>query len=56
MNLEIVERNSRKFVRVPIGQYNQVLEELEMLEDIRNFEEAKAIAEALEPDVYLIAS
>ena len=37
MNLETVEKNGQKFVLVPIEQYNQLLEELEMLEDIRDF-------------------
>ena len=45
MNLETVEKNGQKFVLVPIEQYNQVLEELEMLEDIRDFREAKALDE-----------
>ena len=45
MNLETVEKNGQKFVLVPIEQYNQVLEELEMLEDIRDFQEAKALDE-----------
>jgi DNA-binding XRE family transcriptional regulator len=45
MNLETVEKNGQKFVLVPIEQYNQVLEELEMLEDIRDFEEAEAADE-----------
>ena len=45
MNLETVEKNGQKFVLVPIEQYNQVLEELEMLEDVRDFREAKALDE-----------
>ena len=45
MNLETVEKNGQKFVLVPIEQYNQVREELEMLEDIRDFEEAEAVDE-----------
>ena len=45
MNLETVEKNGQKFVLVPIEQYNQLLEELEMLEDIRDFREAKALDE-----------
>ena len=49
MNLETVERNGQKFVLVPIERYNQVLEELEMLEDIRDFEEAKAVDEEAFP-------
>ena len=42
MNLETVERNSRKFVLVPIEQYNQSVKTL------------KAIAEALEVDLMSI--
>ena len=49
MNLETVERNGQKFVLVPIEQYNRVLEDLEMLEDIRDFEEVKALDEETFP-------
>ena len=37
MNLETIERNSQKFVLVPIEQYDQLLADLEMLKDIRDF-------------------
>lgn len=42
MNLETLERNGQTFVLVPIEQYNQALEDLEMLEDIRDFERVKS--------------
>lgn len=45
MNLETVERNSQKFVLVPIEQYNQLLADLEMLKDVRDFRTAKAVDE-----------
>ena len=43
MNLETIERNGQKFVLVPIEKYNRVLEDLEMLEDIRDFERVKTL-------------
>ena len=49
MNLETIERNGQKFVLVPIDQYNRVLEELEMLEDNRDFEGIKAVDEEAFP-------
>ena len=49
MNLETVERNSQKFVLVPIEQYNQLLADLEMLKDIRDFRGAKAVDEETFP-------
>ena len=49
MDLEIIERDSRKFVLVPIEQYNQVLEDLETLEDIRDFEIVKNLDEEAFP-------
>lgn len=45
MNLETVERNSQKFVLVPIEQYNQLLADLEMLKDVHDFRAAKAVDE-----------
>ena len=42
MNLETVERNSQKFVLVPIEQYDQLLADLEMLKDVHDFRGAKA--------------
>lgn len=39
-----VEREGQKLVSI-LAQYNQILEELEMLEDIRDFREAKAVDE-----------
>ena len=49
MNLETVERNSQKFVLVPIEQYNQLLADLEMLKDVHDFRAAKAIDEETFP-------
>ena len=49
MNLETVERNNRKFVLVPIERYNQLLADLEMLKDIRDFRSAKAVDEETFP-------
>ena len=50
MNFEIVEKNSQKFVLVPIEQYNQFLADIEMLRDIRDFRGVKAIDEETFPD------
>ena len=49
MNLETIERNGQKFVLVPVEQYNQVLEDLEVLEDIRDFERVKTLDEEAFP-------
>ena len=49
MNLETIERNSQKFVLVPIEQYNQLLADMEMLRDIRDFRQAKAANEEIFP-------
>ena len=49
MNFETIERNGQKFVLVPIERYPHVLEDLEMLEDIRDFEEVKALDEETFP-------
>ena len=49
MNLETIERNGQKFVLVPIEQYNQALEDLETLEDIREFERVKTLDEEAFP-------
>ena len=49
MNLETIERNGQKFVLVPIEQYNRVLENLEVLEDFRDFERIKALDEEAFP-------
>ena len=49
MNLETVERNGQKFVLVPVEQYNQLLEDLEMLRDIRDFRGGKAVDEETFP-------
>ena len=49
MNFETVERNSQKFVLVPIEQYNQLLSDIEMLKDIRDFRSAKAVDEETFP-------
>ena len=50
MNLEIIEKNSQKFVLVPVEQYNQFLADLEMLKDVRDFREAKVVDEETFPD------
>ena len=49
MNFETVERNNQKFVLVPIEQYNQLLADLEMLRDIRDFRAAKTVDEETFP-------
>ena len=49
MNFETVERNSQKFVLVPIEQYNQLLANLEMLKDVHDFRSAKAVDEETFP-------
>lgn len=49
MNLETVERNSQKFVLVPIEQYNQLLADIEMLKDVHDFRGAKAVDEETFP-------
>jgi len=53
MNLETIERNWQKFVLVPIDQYNRILEELEMLEDNRDFERIKALDEEAFPSAVI---
>ena len=50
MSFEIIEKNSQKFVLVPVEQYNQFLADLEMLKDVRDFREAKAVDEETFPD------
>ena len=50
MNFEIIEKNSQKFVLVPVEQYNQFLADLEMLRDVRDFRGAKAVDEETFPD------
>ena len=50
MNVEIIEKKSQKFVLVPVEQYNQFLADLEMLKDVRDFREAKAVDEETFPD------
>ena len=50
MNFEIIEKNSQKFVLVPVEQYNQFLADLEMLKDVRDFREAKTVDEETFPD------
>ena len=49
MNLETVEKNSQKFVLVPIEEYNQLLADLEMLKDIRDFRSVKVVDEETFP-------
>ncbi|RKU11717.1 XRE family transcriptional regulator [Candidatus Poribacteria bacterium] len=49
MNFETVERNNQKFVLVPIEQYNQLLADIEMLKDVRDFRGAKAVDEETFP-------
>ena len=41
MNVETVERQGVEYVLVPRVQYDQLLEDAEMLRDIREFREAK---------------
>ena len=45
MNVETVERQGMEYVLVPREQYNRLLEDAEMLRDIREFREAKAADE-----------
>ncbi len=49
MNIETVERQGEEYVLVPREQYNQLLEDAEMLRDIREFREAKATDEETYP-------
>ena len=49
MNIETVERQGKEYVLVPREQYNQFLEDAEMLRDIREFREAKTINEETYP-------
>ncbi len=50
MNFETVERNSQKFVLVPMEQYNQLLADLEMLRDAHDFRGSKSVDEETFPD------
>ena len=38
----IDEKNKKKAIVLPLGEWQQILEELEELEDIRAFDEAKS--------------
>lgn len=49
MKVETVERQGKEYVLVPREQYNQFLEDAEMLRDIREFREAKTINEETYP-------
>ena len=49
MNLETIERNSQKFVLVPIERYNQLLADLEMLKDVHDFRAVKVVDEETFP-------
>ena len=49
MKVETVERQGKEYVLVPREQYNQFVEDAEMLRDIREFREAKTINEETYP-------
>ena len=49
MNIETVEKQGQEYVLVPREQYNQLLEDAEMLRDVREFREAKAVDEETFP-------
>lgn len=49
MNVEIVKRQGVEYVLLPRVQYDQLLEDAEMLRDIREFREAKAADEEAYP-------
>ena len=49
MNIETVEKQGQEYVLVPREQYNQLLEDAEMLRDVREFREAKAVNEETFP-------
>ena len=49
MNIETVEKRGQEYVLVPREQYNQLMEDAEMLRDIREFREAKAVNEETFP-------
>lgn len=49
MNVETVERQGVEYVLVPRVQYDQLLEDAEMLRDIREFREAKDAGEETYP-------
>ena len=50
MNVETVERQGVEYVLLPRVQYDQLLEDAEMLRDIREFHEAKAAEEETYPN------
>lgn len=41
-NLEIIERSGKRFVVILESVYNELIEDAEMLEDVRAFDKAKA--------------
>ena len=45
MSREMIERNGQRFAVVPVEQYEQLVEDAEMLADIQAFREAKATDE-----------
>ena len=49
MKVETVKEHGHEYVLVPKEQYNQLLEDAEMLRDIREFREAKAVNEETYP-------
>ena len=49
MKVETVEKQGQEYVLVPREQYNQLLEDAEMLRDVREFREAKAVDEETYP-------
>ena len=45
MSVQFIEENGqRRYAVIPIADYERMIEELEMLEDIRAYDEAKAAA------------
>ena len=49
MKVETVEKQGQEYVLVPREQYHQLMEDAEMLRDIREFREAKAVDEETYP-------
>ncbi len=50
MKVQFIEEDGqRKFAVVPIAEFERILENLEMLEDMRAYNEAKAVAEEYFP-------
>ena len=49
MNIETVEKQGQEYVLVPREQYDQFVEDAEMLRDIREYREAKTVDEETYP-------